>query len=238
MKVSYSINDLLCFRHECVFYGVDVLDILPLRLYQQILLDELPYRYTRASDCPKSSRLHGKLRLIPPSSYIVKINGEVRRDTVVYLCAQMYEGADDDGMGEYANSYCADSVGKVGYNETGYGTTGTPDPELFQSLPSLYEELQVDLLTWRSLVSTALVDFYGLVGQARHFDILTHEMTRPGLQSIIRIQKEDVDVFCTSINNYSFGLGDYFGSKYTMNGRVVVAEQLAFLGMVSPMAAR
>ena len=124
MKVSYSINDLLCFRHECVFYGVDVLDILPLRLYQQILLDELPYRYTRASDCPKSSRLHGKLRLIPPSSYIVKINGEVRRDTVVYLCAQMYEGADDDGMGEYANSYCADSVGKVGYNETGYGTTG------------------------------------------------------------------------------------------------------------------
>lgn len=114
----------------------------------------------------------------------------------------------------------------------------TPDPELFQSLPSLYEELQVDLLTWRSLVSTALVDFYGLVGQARHFDILTHEKTRPGLQSIIRIQKEDVDVFCTSINNYSFGLGDYFGSKYTMNGRVVVAEQLAFLGMVSPMATR
>lgn len=73
------------------------------------------------------------------------------------------------------------------------------------------------------------------MGDARHFDILVIEKSSPGLQCIVRIQKEDHEMFCTSINNYSFGLGDFFGLKYTMSGRVAVAAQLAFLGMVSPM---
>lgn len=84
-------------------------------------------------------------------------------------------------------------------------------------------------------MSNSLVEFYGLMGDARHFDILVVEASRPSLQCIVRIQKDDREMFCTSINNYSFGLGDFFGLKYSMNGRVAVAAQLAYLGMVSPM---
>lgn len=109
-----------------------------------------------------------------------------------------------------------------------------PDPELKNVLPAVYNSLNPDLLTWRSLVSNALSDFYGIVGLARHFDILAKLESQPGLECIIRIQKPDLEVFSTSMSNYSFALGDFFGSSHTMSGRVLVVSHLDFLGMVGP----
>lgn len=110
-----------------------------------------------------------------------------------------------------------------------------PDPRLKQSLAAVYEKLDVDLLTWRSIVGNALFGMYGLVGQARHFDVLVKQRSMPALKCIIRIQNEDSEVFATSISNYSFALGDYLGSELDMSARVLVVALLAYLGMVSPL---
>lgn len=110
-----------------------------------------------------------------------------------------------------------------------------PDPELETSLNHIYRALDVDLLTWKSIVSTALFTLYGLVGQARHFDVLVKQKTMPALKCIIRVQPEDAEVFATSLSSHSFGLGDYFGSELELSGRVRVVSLLPYLGMVTPL---
>lgn len=110
-------------------------------------------------------------------------------------------------------------------------TFRTPDPRLEQNDSLLYEALDVDLLTWRSVLQSSLFSLYGIMGEARHFDILMKQKPSPSLDCIIRVQHEDEELFLSCIANYSFELDSYFGQKYTgVNARVRVKDHLSFLG--------
>ncbi|QFZ27282.1 putative mitochondrial zinc maintenance protein [Clavispora lusitaniae] len=107
----------------------------------------------------------------------------------------------------------------------------TPDPRLQKADDGLYEALDVDLLTWRSLIQHCLFALYGIVGEARHFDILMRQSSSPALDCIVRIQQEDEEMFLKCFANYSFALNNYFGQKYDgVNARICVKNHSAFLG--------
>lgn len=90
----------------------------------------------------------------------------------------------------------------------------------------------MDLLTWRALIAGALSDLYGIVGEARHHDILIKQDLLPALEAVIRIQPEDCDIFISSLVNYSFALSDHLGREYDVSGYVRVEKLSPYLGMV------
>lgn len=91
----------------------------------------------------------------------------------------------------------------------------------------------MDLLTWRALVSHSLSDLYGLLGEARHFDILVHTKTPPSLSAVIRIHSEDETVFRNSLTYYSFRLDNFLGRDYAYGGNVKVVAHLPYLGALA-----
>lgn len=113
-------------------------------------------------------------------------------------------------------------------------TSRTPDPKLKQKSGVLYEALDVDLLAWRSVLQGSLFSLYGIIGEARHFDILSKQKNEPSLDCIIRVQHEDEEMFLSCLANYSFELDRYFGQKYTgLNARITVKGHLAYLGALA-----
>lgn len=81
------------------------------------------------------------------------------------------------------------------------------------------------------MIQASLFSLYGIVGEARHFDILMKQKNSPSLDCIVRVQSEDEELFSSCIANYSLELDSFFGQKYTgVNARIRVKEHLAFLG--------
>lgn len=96
MKIAYSLHQLICLRHECIFYGIDVLDLLPLRNDVDNFPRQLPSNvplngYPKA--CDDNARF---LLIISPSSYIVKVNGKVNYSTAVYLSSPSGDYKEND----------------------------------------------------------------------------------------------------------------------------------------------
>lgn len=97
--------------------------------------------------------------------------------------------------------------------------------------PLLFSKINVDLLTWRSLINRALRELNGIIGEARHFDILL-KSDDGGLRSVIRIQSEDAITFAESLEHSTFGLDEYLGQDYPFSARVMVNRSLANLGLL------
>ena len=108
----------------------------------------------------------------------------------------------------------------------------TCDPSLQQTRPQLYEKLNIDLLTWRTLITNALADMYGIVGEARHFDILAKQQKTPALDAVIRVMPEDKDVFITSLASYNFSLSDHLGQEYDVTASITVKNSSPYLGLL------
>ncbi|OBA20645.1 hypothetical protein METBIDRAFT_43253 [Metschnikowia bicuspidata var. bicuspidata NRRL YB-4993] len=108
----------------------------------------------------------------------------------------------------------------------------TPDPILEQNNRPLYNNIDVDLLTWRSMLTHALGQLYGLLGEASHFDVLVKQTQKPAVEAVVRIQEADVHRFCTSLLNYSCCLSDYLGQEYPVSAYARVVDRLPFLGVV------
>ncbi|KAM9910853.1 hypothetical protein OXX69_004084 [Metschnikowia pulcherrima] len=109
----------------------------------------------------------------------------------------------------------------------------TPDPLLEQTNPDLYKNIDIDLLTWRSILVHALGELYGLLGEASHFDIFVKQTKRPALEAVVRIQAADLDRYITSLSNFSCSLSDYLGQEYPFGAYARVSAHSPFLGMVS-----
>lgn len=106
------------------------------------------------------------------------------------------------------------------------------DPSLQQTRPQLYDQLNIDLLTWRTLISNALAELYGIVGEARHFDILAKQQKPPALDAVIRIAPEDKDVFVTSLASYNFDLSGHLGREYDVTASIKVKNSSPYLGQL------
>lgn len=84
-----------------------------------------------------------------------------------------------------------------------------PEPLVFQieELKKEFESVEVDRITWKTLVASALKKLFGIVGESLHFDVLHNT----GKKCIIRIYLEDKEMFINSFNSYSMQLNDHFG---------------------------
>lgn len=96
--------------------------------------------------------------------------------------------------------------------------------------PSLFSKINVDLLTWRSLINRALRELHGIIGEARHFDLLLKSQQDGGLHSVVRIQSDDAVTFTESLEHSTFGLDEYLGQDFPFSARVMVKRSLANLG--------
>lgn len=99
----------------------------------------------------------------------------------------------------------------------------TPDPSLHDT------GLQVDVLTWRRLISGAMTELYGIVGNARHYDILGHQSSLPSKSALIRVQREDEQNFLNALAAYSFAMSDHFGSEYDVPAYILVKKSTNYL---------
>lgn len=94
-----------------------------------------------------------------------------------------------------------------------------------EATPSVYNTLDVDLLSWHRILNDALFSVHGLVGQARYFDLLVKQTQLPALKAILRVEREDVAIFVTSLSNHMFTLGDMLGGDNASNAYVRVTQQ-------------
>lgn len=78
----------------------------------------------------------------------------------------------------------------------------------------------------------ALSEMYGLMGLARHYDVFVRQTQKPALAAILRIQKQDLEVFSTSFAGFNFSLADYLGRQYNFNASVAVVDQAASLSLL------
>lgn len=106
------------------------------------------------------------------------------------------------------------------------------DPSLEQTRPQLFQNINIDLLTWRTLINSALADLYGIVGEARHYDILAKQQKPPALDAVIRIMPEDKDVFLTSLASYNLSLRDHLGLEYDVTASITVKKSSPYLGQL------
>lgn len=71
---------------------------------------------------------------------------------------------------------------------------------------------------------------YGVVGEARHFDVLQRLNTAP--RAIIRVHPSDGDLFAASFMAYAFKLNRHLGDRYYTEACIRVVKRAGFLGLV------
>lgn len=107
------------------------------------------------------------------------------------------------------------------------------DSNLQDVYQSEYNNLRIELLTWRFTIMKCLNDLYGISGEARYFDILVKQTQAPAMEAIIRIYAEDKDMFKNSFSSYSGFLSDYIAKGYDSMFYVRVVDELPFLGALA-----
>lgn len=90
--------------------------------------------------------------------------------------------------------------------------------------------MQIDAITWKTLVFSSMKALYGIVGEARHFDVLQRLKSAP--RAIIRVHRDDADLFVASFMAYAFKLNRHLGDTYFTEACIRVAKRAAFLGLV------
>ncbi|CAL1181864.1 unnamed protein product [Candida parapsilosis] len=84
----------------------------------------------------------------------------------------------------------------------------TPDPIILQdeTKSKEYEQIDIDLITWRTLITTSLGKMYGLIGESLPFDIPAKLSSK---SIILKIQTQDKEKFSNSSLSYTFNLNKY-----------------------------
>lgn len=95
-----------------------------------------------------------------------------------------------------------------------------------------FNDLNIDWITWKSIILSSLGKLYGLIGEASHFDILQLQEARPSVKLIIRIQHEDKDKFINSFMAFTFKLSKFIGGDYDVNCYIRVNKNNDHLGLV------
>lgn len=106
------------------------------------------------------------------------------------------------------------------------------DQQFINDNKDKFNDLNIDWITWKSIVLGSLGKLYGLVGEASHFDILQLQETKPAIKLIIRIQPEDKDKFINSFMAFTFKLSKFIGGDYDVNCYVRVNKNNDHLGLV------
>lgn len=74
---------------------------------------------------------------------------------------------------------------------------------------------------------------HGLMGQARHYDILVKQMRRPALMVVCRIERADLKFFVTSLALFGFRLSDFLGGEFDVGASVAVVDDAFHLGLLA-----
>lgn len=106
------------------------------------------------------------------------------------------------------------------------------DQQFINDNKDKFNDLNIDWITWKSIVLGSLGKLYGLVGEASHFDIFQLQETKPAIKLIIRIQPEDKDKFINSFMAFTFKLSKFIGGDYDVNCYVRVNKNNDHLGLV------
>lgn len=77
------------------------------------------------------------------------------------------------------------------------------------------------------------MEMHGLAGQARHYDILVKQTQKPALSALIRIEKDDLQMFTMSLAGFSFSVAEYLGREYDVNGSVAIIDHGPYLGLLA-----
>ncbi|KAI5949739.1 hypothetical protein KGF57_004562 [Candida theae] len=83
-----------------------------------------------------------------------------------------------------------------------------PDPKIQHDEAKLkqYEKVDIDLITWKTLIMSSLNKVYGLIGESSPFDIPVKLSTK---STILKIQIQDEEKFSNSFLSYAFDLSKY-----------------------------
>lgn len=73
------------------------------------------------------------------------------------------------------------------------------------------KQLQIDKLTWITIISNSLKKLYGLVGEALFYEI--ESLDNNGKQCTIKILKEDEKMFINSFFTYKFIFNKIYGGN-------------------------
>lgn len=106
------------------------------------------------------------------------------------------------------------------------------DPQFVKDHSEDYNDLSIDLITWKSIILSALGKLYGLIGEASHFDILQTLETKLAKKVIIRIQPEDKEKIINCLMAFTFKLSKFIGGEYDTNCHVRVNKNSDYLGLV------
>ncbi|KAK6873469.1 MAG: hypothetical protein M5E90_04685 [Asgard group archaeon] len=85
-----------------------------------------------------------------------------------------------------------------------------PDPSIHQDETKLLEynnNIDIDMITWKSIILLSLNKLYGLIGESSPFDLLTKIDSKTIL---IRIHKDDFFKFNNSLMSWTFNLNMYY----------------------------
>lgn len=103
-----------------------------------------------------------------------------------------------------------------------------PDPNANDpQLLSEFNELEIDPIVWKSFITTALNKLYGLIGESSPFDILARPNNK---QAIIKIYRDQEEVFRNSLMGYTFNLGRI--SSVDVNCYIRVVKLGNYIGLV------
>ncbi|RLV94788.1 Vacuolar protein sorting/targeting protein 10 [Spathaspora sp. JA1] len=102
-----------------------------------------------------------------------------------------------------------------------------PEPISDDLTPS-YNNLKIDLITWRLFIATALNKLHGLIGESLPYDIIA---TPTDKSIIIRIYHDDLDKFITGLMSYTFNLGKH--TPIDINCYIKVVKRGEFIGLVA-----
>ncbi|KAI5954474.1 hypothetical protein KGF54_002249 [Candida jiufengensis] len=112
-----------------------------------------------------------------------------------------------------------------------------PDPIIHadtnesKQLLSTYETIEMDLITWNTLILTSLNKLYGLIGESSPFEIIKHNNNPLQKQIILKIQVEDQSKFNNSLMSYTFNLSKYF-NDLNLNCNFKINKIENYVGLV------
>lgn len=77
------------------------------------------------------------------------------------------------------------------------------------------------------------MEFHGLIGQARHYDVLVKQTSKPALSALLRIVHDDLGVFTTSLAGFSFRLGEFLGREYDASATISITQHAPHLSLLA-----
>lgn len=80
------------------------------------------------------------------------------------------------------------------------------------------DDLQMDELTWKAIISGGMGKLYGLVGQALYYEVTPQVGTRAS----IRIMKQDEKQFKNSLFTHRFKFSSYYGGS--VDGQCYISQ--------------